>query len=302
MIDRLVKVCVILLWSSCAIALSVYHREGEVRSRFAVVRPLYRGNLATAAGHPLFRHAPCMAHSQSVPVDLVLYYSGQDDELQPCGQNAGEVLRDWAQKLSGLGSCFTSVRVEYAGVIEDYGYPRGPCEQFTGMFSRSPSPLWGYEAIYQMELDVEPVREGWLKEILPVLEKAASGEAWVFGGTLNLECIEDDDLEFNGDAALIRAHINGNAVWSSAAGLRDLILAGDPPLCESPDSYDLELFRRAVVGVGVAGGAELSTSAHASSMFVKDERFENCKADGAEPMDEGDFRGSYPSAVLRHVR
>lgn len=186
----------------------------------AVVRPFWLGELLplVQAEHEALgceRHACSAGADYRLPIDLVLYYAGSPAD-PVVGGTAQLALNNLAQTLSGRG-CFRAVRVAYAGLSPDVSWPQGPCQQFMGMVLTSPKPFWGYRAIYQMELDVLPVRDGWLLGLLPMLAQAARNEAWVIGGHYTPECMVNRDtgeflhqpLSWN-----MGSHINGNAVYS----------------------------------------------------------------------------------------
>lgn len=252
-------------------------RDGP-RARFAVVRPVWAGELPELATAMKLVDTEPSACKQKHSVDLVLYFDGGPaDEV--VNSTAAMVL----DTLAGQAApCFQSTRVEYGNVSGNLSYPFAPCAAFTGIFSQS-KPAWGYKAFYQMELDVTPLRTGWLDDLMPLLEEAASGSSWVIGGTYDRGCMDQQreteyDLEplrtlSRGDAR-VDGHINGNAVYTSDPGFVSQVLKQrkrcfeDEPI---PAMYDYHMFE------------ELRTSPNPMkrslihSKWRQDALFKNCK-------------------------
>jgi len=190
------------------------------------------------------------------------------------------------------------------------------------MFATRPSPLWGYSAVYLMELDVQPVRSGWLSAVLPVMQEAARDQVWVVGGTYNLKCMVDpgngktlwqEKLERGASASQLEQgsewwnnrHINGNAVYSSSAEFVEWVKRnwgqrrGGPEAatdrCKVEGGYDELMFLDARQQFGIPGG---------ESRWREDSRFMDCKPVGphksATTMDQSRLRQAFPDAALVH--
>lgn len=302
------------------------------QARFAVVRPFWKGDipgLENALRFMRSNHTACA--NGTLPVDLVLYYSGGKDDIiddqdaaaglaPKNGSKVGELLAGLTGKLAAGAGCFREVRVKYSDWSAGYGYPSAPCMQFMEMMNHHTGVFWGYQAIYQMELDVRPVRETWLEHILPIMEDAARGKFWVVGGTYNLRCMALLDNEkatlwdrkvghrADVDAYLQRlntwwtdGHINGNAVYSSSADFRSWVQKRWPkdgrPRCARKGQYDGVFFgesRTKVAGAAIA------------NKWLHSDNFVDCKPVGphsqeARTMPLEEVRKRFPTAMLAHV-
>jgi len=198
-------------------------KASEEPARFAVVRPFFWKEVH-ALHSVLASHSTVKACDAPLPVDLVLYYDKAPN------RTVEEQLRAVLEHTEGsLKECYRQVHVKYAGLDDGIPYPAAPCTQFVGMFTTKPAPFWGYSAIFMMELDEQPVRSGWLSGLLPVMEQAARGEAWVVGGTYDMRCMEvpsrggmplQDAVQHRKSESAADwvndGHINGNAVYSSS--------------------------------------------------------------------------------------
>lgn len=216
----------------------------------AVVRPFWKGELLSMAQNELYgscgRLACPSGTTYRLPIDLVLYYAGFSEDRLDDGQAAGDVLESMARRLAS-GSCFNAVRVAYSKLSSDVTWPTGPCKQFMRMVGTKPESFWGYRAVFQMELDVLPVRDGWLLSLIPLLARAASGQAWVIGGRYTPSCmvnkISGTTLvqEVSGSLA---THINGNAVYSSDPTFTRWAY-GHEHYCSKNGHYDAWLYTNA---------------------------------------------------------
>lgn len=290
-------------------------RSRRRSATLAVVRPFWAAELSTLEGTLLASSAPKACENGPLPVDLVLYYA------EGSNSTVDLALRSLAEKLAH-GSCYQEVHVKYAGIEEDVAYPASPCTQFVDMFTTKPSPLWGYSAIYLMELDVQPVQDNWLKGILPVMHEAALGKVWVAGGVYNLQCMVtprgrslwQKKLDNGANASYLEhgskwwnnRHINGNGVYSSSADFVEWVKAnwgrrqGGPGAatdrCESEGGYDEIMFLEAKNDFrGTPGGR---------ARWREDGRFMDCKPVGehktAHTMESAQLRNTFPEALLVH--
>jgi len=234
------------------------------RAEFAVVRPFWAGELGDLSGAAAAPR-PCLPGA-ALPVDLVLYFAGRPTDVVEGASSAAVLLKGLAERLGN--ECFQSVRVEYSIVAPETKYPIAACRQFVNMYSGS-LPLWGYDAVYYMELDVTPMRAGWLETILPALREAAAGGSWVIGGTADESCMQagpNVDTSFHSSP-----HINGNAVYSSVDAYVQRVLAHGPK-CELPwdqgASFDFAMWEAA------AGDDSIRAK------WREDAAFKNCKPSG----------------------
>jgi len=305
------------LSDSTALVQATIARETRVaqKPRFAVVRPFWSREIHALKETLLSQDAPKACAGAPLPVDLVLYYSGEPNATLEAS------VRSWLAMAPGIKECFSAVRVEYASVPDDAAYPTSPCTQFIRMFTTTPAPLWGYSAIFLMELDEQPLSAGWLGSILPVMEEAALGDAWVIGGMYNTLCIVTDKGERLGDYLSAQpysrkmwgntnGHVNGNAVYSASRQFADWMVkewaqgtggsAGVPPKCrtERGGAYDASMFLEAR-DQGVRGR-------DGRPRWRLDGRFMNCKPGKlhrtyARTMELARIHGMFPEAVMVHT-
>jgi len=193
----------------------------RVAGKFAIVRPFWEGDLWS-----LLKHTPedtdCSSPGTSL-IDLILLYSGTQADFQHVWEKekVGVDPETWAARYSlseGGKGCYLTTRFEV--LSEDSGgYPRAACTSFKHMFQTDP-PVWGYDAVYQMEPDVMPIRQQWLDEVLPLLQKAGSGQAWAIGARYTPECmvLESEPTELS-HTWTDPTWLNGNAVYSSNASM-----------------------------------------------------------------------------------
>jgi len=294
-------------------------RRSQNTSTFAVVRPFWAEELNSLTQTLLAPSIPQACGRGPLPVDLVLYYAqgGSDSAAGSGGKTVDTVLQGVAAKL-GQDSCYRKVLVKYAGIGREVAYPASPCTQFVEMFDTGAAPFWGYKAIYLMEFDIEPVRAGWLDQIVPLMEEAARGKAWVIGGIYNLHCMVTGDGRTLWQKKLDEGahpgslaygtewwndrHINGNAIYSSDPTFVRWVRAnwgrrsGGPGAatdrCKRQGGYDMAMSLEAR---GMPGGF---------SRWREDARFMDCKTVGvhniARTMDASQIRSHFPYAQLVH--
>jgi len=299
-------------------------RAGRPRQQgqaaFAVVRPFWAEELPGLAETLLAPCAPRACEHGPLPVDLVLYYaeSASDRAAGNLSSTVDQVLRTLVPLLE-KDPCYRGVRVEYAGIGSAVPYPASPCTQFVDMFTEPAAPLWGYSAVYQMELDIRPLREGWLQRLLPAMKQAAGGEVWVVGGVYNLKCMVGSDnrtlwqqkIDEGVQASEIKRggewwnnrHINGNAVYSSSpefvTWVRDTWgrRQGGPKdvfdRCKQQGGYDELMYLEAQ---GMPGGA---------ARWREDKSFMDCKPVGdhkaARTLSARRLREAFAAAQLVHA-
>lgn len=281
------------------------------RARFAVVRPFWKGELNRLGAEelPACRSSSLAGHNSSLPVDLVLYYAGSPRDETSHG--AHSFVSDKLQALSqdpAMRRCFSDVRVEYARVPPGIQYPAAPCVQFTKIFATQPKPAWGYESFFQMELDVRPLREGWLEDMLPLFERAARGDAWVIGGFYDSHCLLDEQghnpIFPSGLAAndpRVDHHPNGNAVYSTTMAYLKQVenQEGKCRYGGLSSHYDFNMFET---------WKEHRHSQPMADKWVTDPFFKNCKptpaerAKGVSTMPPHDIAVRFPETLLAHCR
>lgn len=223
-------------------------KKKKVQPHFAVVRPFWMKELRQMVTwlkeNSTSRVSPCGVNG--LPVDLVLYYAGYpgDPVVDFGGVKISKVL-ERTTIASSLKLCFQSVRMKYANIGNDVKYPFSACHQFTRMYSYFPNVLFGYKSIYYMEMDMYPVREGWLDKLIPYLKQARNGSSgWVIGGTTDERCMVRMNVRTNHEWKG-NAHINGNAIYTSAIGWKTKVVEHEA-LCNRPysagASYDFKLW------------------------------------------------------------
>jgi hypothetical protein len=238
-----------------------------------------------------------------MPVDLILYYYGNATDKEGI---MGTVLNHGVARLSTsqMGKCFASVRVEYAG-LPDLRYPEAPCRQFTRIFSQSPV-AWGYDAIYQMEPDVAPLRENWLQSLMPLFQKAASGKAWVIGGGADARCLTDDKGR-GVNSTVVQSKdkaLNGNAVYTTKPDFVGMVRKYES-FCGAR-SIDLHVGSNSQTQPEPGGDYDINLYwQHHSGSFLQqwspDETMRNCKYPPFHSRSLKDIAAMFPNTFLAHV-
>jgi len=313
-----VLVLAVLLPVSCALRRGRHlqtvpsFENGEVmRSRFAVVRPFWRGELSRISSAIASEALPAPCRNSSLPVDLVLYYAGSPSDMT-VSHNSSAGPSSVANMLHALSEepvtrkCFQNVRIEYARVMPGISYPAAPCLQFTSIFNTKPKPAWGYEAFFQMELDVKPLREGWLEDMLPLFERTASGDAWVIGGFYDTACLLDSQGQtpalpqgLPANDPRVDRHPNGNAVYSTTLAYIKQV-ENQQKKCRFgglSSHYDFRMFE---------DWREHRHPQQLAGKWAIDSYFKNCKptpaerALGVSTMPPQEIASQFPQALLAH--
>jgi len=230
-------------------------------AKFAVVRPFWDRDLYYLL-HFTPEDADCSSPG-TLPVDLILLYSGlqADFEQAWAHQKVGMDPETWAARYSaaeGGSGCFRKARFEVLPV-DGGGYPIAAYTAFKHMWQTDP-PLWGYDAIYQMEPDVYPIRQHWLDEMLGLLQRAGSGEAWVIGAQYTTGCMVHKSgprRPVPCPAFCKEGHINGNAVYSGNASMVTKALNTKSPLFDTsflPRSNNMYFFTDKMIDCKPGGG------------------------------------------------
>merc|ERR1712203_282317 len=153
--------------------------------------------------------------------------------------------------------------------------------------------MWGYKAIYQMEVDVHPIRTGWLNTLVDIINTTIDNDLWVVGGSYNVSCMSRRAWSA-GSVNLIAektnrrldgnwwddGHINGNAIYVADLDFRAFVLANLK--CTEDEGYDYFLFER---------GVEQSMR----EKWKMDDRFMNCKPNGDDKM----LLGTSPARFIK---
>ena len=128
---------------------------------------------------------------------------------------------DFYSSFRKYESCFGDIRIsnmnlDKAADIYDKSHKRrdwanGPNTMFFNAYKILRSE--GYDYMFQMELDVQPLRPDWLRTLQNVFETHTHG--WIIGSSFLGDCcwdpVKGECIELHQD---IRYHINGNAIYN----------------------------------------------------------------------------------------
>lgn len=266
------------------------------QAKFAVVQPFSMAEVQIVAQHSAA--IQCRGPVR-LPIDYVMFYQGhKDDVVTRLNRTVEQVLTELMGNPN-LFQCFAGYRLEYGNVSLAREYPQAPSDQFFAMMRMAP-PAWGYSAIYQMELDVIPLRGDWLARILAAMaEELNHGTASVIGGVYTQGCMDPNDGKFNREETVSGfiinntrvQHINGNAMYVLRPDFVEWML---PLQRKVEKGYDFFLFRE------MLHDRNRSEDTYRRTPLILDCKPAIKQLGNTVPTEE--IARRYPDAVVAHTR